>query len=236
MTDEKPESKPAKGHNRRAEAEDAPNQPIVPAAEKRPENQSGPKNNHKTLKKWECFERVFKIVEFVGIFAALAGIYVLWKQYDVMQKSFQIDERAWVAANKGAINNFGVNDNSVAFEIFFKNTGKSPAMNVVTVMGATIESNSIPRKDERPNGQAGGLLAPDAEMSITTAEHPFDNRGIEAIKSGLPYFIYGTVWYDDIFGNQHWSQFCWKVRISPSLGFEPTAIHNSCDNAKSQNK
>jgi hypothetical protein len=48
------------------------------------------------------------------------------------------------------------------------------------------------------------------------------------------FYLYGTIWYDDIFSNHHWSQFCYAIHCDSTLtntvvGASPRAVHSSCD-------
>jgi hypothetical protein len=169
---------------------------------------------------------------------------VMQDQLDEMQRTRTLDERAWVAARQVVIKGTDFPNNT--FIVVFKNTGKTPAISVSAFMNQSTITNVIPAKDQPASPintlssvQFSGLLAPDAEgtMAVNSLLFGFVNPEGEAIRIGIkPYYIYGTVWYDDIFGKHHWSQFCYEIRFSPnadvSVHFLPINIHNSCDDAE----
>ena len=158
--------------------------------------------------------------EFLGILAGLAVLIVLVCQYEEMRQTRILDERAWVAVREIVIPpQSGIFPNTI-FKAVFKNTGKTPAINVSAWMNQSSSTNSIPEKDQPMNPtntlvvpQFSGLLAPDSEGSISVSSWLLDFDTTQAIKNDTkPYYVYCTIRYDDIFGNHHWSQFCYQIR------------------------
>lgn len=151
---------------------------------------------------------------------------VMQEQLDEMKRTRQLDERAWVTA----FDFEPVNDDpNHYFRVTYKNTGKTPAINCDGTIVSQFDLKKIPKKDTRPPAPENAqLLAPDGSATITSLNIPFDQ--VNAIRNGwaAPYW-YGTIWYDDIFGNHHWSQFC--VRYDGKQTFA-APIHNSCDDAQ----
>jgi len=204
----------------------------------------------KNLTKWDYFERVVKIIECASLAGGVAVAFFIgyqWKemrtaseeaekaielnrqQLKVMQgqlDEMRRDERAWVAPfDKG----IGISDTESAYILFtvhFKNTGKTPALHVRSTIGITSSLDSVPQTDPQPNSPPlSGIIPPDQIANSPTLkilEQPF-------LKSSTCY-VYGTVWYDDIFGNHHWTQFCDSVDTVDFRTFNPTANHNECDN------
>jgi hypothetical protein len=176
--------------------------------------------------------------------ATLKSVEVSRGQLNEMQQARIMDERAWVAVRQGVIR--GSFLPNITFEVVFRNTGKTPAVNVTAYMNQSIFTNSIPQTDQptSPTNTLGGvqfsgLLAPDADGSISVSSFfiSFSDPNQQAISSGKkPYYVYGTIWYDDIFGKHHWSQFCYEIRLTPDADypaqFLPINIHNSCDDAQ----
>ncbi len=127
--------------------------------------------------------------------------------------------------------------------VAFKNNGKTPADNVTTLVYM-----SMVKKGERPifsykdiSGQiiSRGIMLPD---DVRTVEIPMEweirdklidgkltkemfdilNAGIETI------YIYGKISYNDIFGESHWTTFCYIY--DPSDGYSITCEeHNLMD-------
>ena len=152
-----------------------------------------------------------------------------------MQKDRNLDERAWVFIT-GEVHETISNDrNSAFFELMYKNSGKTPALNVQDIVSWTEDGAHIANVDDYPSvPNHQGLWGPQAEGRIQTATIP--KQYFTDIANGIPCFIYGTIWYDDIFGSHHWSQFCMKVSRSPVdanvILYSAFPIHNSCDDAQ----
>jgi hypothetical protein len=182
---------------------------------------------------------IIKPIEILAFVAAIILAVTAVIQIRDSRTDRNLDERAWVAVRQGVIqdNRFP----NTTFKVIFKNTGKTPAINVSAWMNQGVSTNSIPEKDQPMNPtntfgavQFSGLLAPDAEGSISVNSWFLDFDTIEGIRSGKkPYYIYGTIRYDDIFRKHHWSQFCYQVRpMNDPIEFQPINIHNSCDDAQ----
>jgi len=146
-----------------------------------------------------------------------------------MKRTRELDERAWVAAS-GTIITSQTGNGDERFTVTFRNTGKTPAVNCQVKIVNVFNTNDIP-KQENPHmpEQALQLLPPNDSVST------FIDMKTSELQPGKVFFIYGTSWYDDVFGKHHWSQFCFTIRCdsSPtSFYYFPTAIHNTCDDAE----
>jgi hypothetical protein len=239
--------------------ENPENPPPVPPAERRPENQNQPKETWKDLTKWGKFERVFKVLEVVGIAAGFAVLLVLVGQYcemvkatkvtegqlkamqsqsDVMQGQLNemrrtriLDERAWVAPIQSGLIISPIGDSGSTFvQIQYKNTGKTPAVNAVCIFGSTTNFDDIGKNEGYPTNSSNfGMIPPDViSHSDIGAINGFT---VQDIKGGMTYYIFGKIWYDDIFGNRHWTTFSYLIETNFTEYFS-TAIHNSCDDAE----
>jgi hypothetical protein len=47
------------------------------------------------------------------------------------------------------------------------------------------------------------------------------------MRRGLNTYVFGTMWFDDVFGSHHWTQFCYLV--GNDLKARPSGFHNTCD-------
>jgi hypothetical protein len=221
----------------------------------------------KSLSRWEQFERVFKVIEFLGIIGASVFVVVQWgnlkitnqdteqtidlisnqvvaaqgqlkamqSQSDVMQgqrdemkRTRELDERAWVAASGTVAASIPVNG-VARFTVTFRNTGKTPAINFQGKIVVANNTNEITAQDSpsmpEPSLQ---LLAPNDSVST------FIDKQAVTLNPGRVFYLYGTAWYDDIFGKHHWSQFCFKIRCDNNaiIYCLPAAIHHSCDDVE----
>lgn len=177
------------------------------------------------FREWQVFdsERRTMEIEFQ------ASQKVSERQIHEMQRERILDQRAWVAPFEMITESEdSIVTNSTVIFLKFRNTGKTPALNVSEVHHSSMNLNDIPtNKPVIP--PATFLLAPDGVFWIKTERFP--NQLIAAIKNGWaqPMYVYGEITYDDIFGNHHWTEFCWGVESG--LNFRPASVHNSCDGA-----
>ena len=195
------------------------------------------------------FEKYKHEMEFLGI-VGLAFYCIVnwleWRTFDserlIMENEFRESqknsiesERAWVLVNGQIEVTISEKNDTARIVVTYKNTGKTPAIKVQSVTIWTDDAKTIPTKDGIPSNPAcAGLLAPgQTGFSETT---PFPIQIVNDIATGKTIYVYGTTWYDDIFGGHHWSQFCYRVERdamnSKLIDFRPLTIHNSCDAAE----
>jgi len=158
-------------------------------------------------------------------------------QLDEMRKAREGDQRAWLGISQ-TTETFTTNPTNgerltVTFNAAFKNTGRTPALNVVPVIGECTDVNSIPQKDQFPNPVYHSFLVPPDGGGNVTATYGLTSAATNCpiIKIDRPFYLAGTIWYDDIFGRHHWTQFC--ILIQPDFNSAPTPpVHNTCDDAQ----
>ncbi len=144
------------------------------------------------------------------------------KQVAEMQKEHRLDERAWVYPDQMLADK---TPDGVTFRVSFKNTGKTPALNVSVVMGFVQVAAFIPAKDDFLRAQTTSAVLPGGSMNINTPT--VSEKIIQVVTNGGDGYVFGTVWYDDVFTNHLWNQYCAKV--GPDLKFMATTIHNASD-------
>jgi hypothetical protein len=175
--------------------------------------------------------------------AILAGLIVVglnyqqWRdaheQLSEMRRTTILDQRAWVVDSGLTANIVG---DSIIFDFNYKNTGRTPAMHSHPLIVSNPDTNKIPKFDNEADSKASRLnLAPDRTQSISL------KLPAGAIKSVGCVYLYGTVWYDDIFGKHHWIQFCYDVRCESNptnftISAGPIGIHDSCDELEKADK
>lgn len=172
---------------------------------------------------WTMILAVFTILlAIVGGFT----VKVLWCQFLEMQTDARIDQRAWMGVSK--IN--PVVDNAkktVTFEISCKNTGKTVALNVVGFAMGTEDIKKVPYCDKEPTSSVGPLVNPGSDYQFGVIAEKDSFRDITAGKTN---YVYGTVWYTDIFKKRHWTQFCIVPAPNPAWIREcPEANHCRID-------
>lgn len=132
----------------------------------------------------------------------------------------ELDERAWVTAYKFEKNNG-------EYRVLCRNTGRTPALNVDSDVRSTQVFNDAETATwmENPPGPYAGVLGPNMEWQTHS----------EGIKGK---YLYGRIWYDDIFGKHHWTDFCAQCleeNIASSDKFYIMPTGNSTDDSSTNN-
>lgn len=228
------------GHIPGAKLISPPQPPNTPPTPPQGEHADNGKNNP-PQRTWNAIKLITLIVEICGLLGLLwyclltrGELKVFDSERLTMEKSQIQDERAWVFQTD-VIQDISDKNDSAALTVFYKNTGKTPALNVQAEVVWTIDPNKIPEKDAMPSKIVStGLCAPQESNRIQTL--PPIPAYVMANIASTPIYIYGTIWYDDVFGGHHWSQFCFRTDRSPInmsvIQLNHPAIHNSCDDAQ----
>ena len=181
------------------------------------------------------------IFSFLVIVVIVVQAYIYKKQWKAMTESvdltrttFHIDQRAWVFP-------FDVQSEQnpagkTFFKILYRNTGKTPALKTSSWVGTTGSIDKIPNSDPPPKPtDAYGLLPPGGVFNTSTVDHPFGPEVIGPVRNGIPLYVFGTIWYEDVFTVKHWTQFCYRVGADLK-SFGPCSGHNGTDDTgKGQN-
>gem|GEM_PF-6633587 len=142
-----------------------------------------------------------------------------------------LSERAWVNVTE-VKDDFTNNIATARIIVFYKNTGKTPALHVHGTMGVTIFPDILRKRktDLFDTPHTDDTLAPEGVDNSSFPIAKIQQFWAEEIAKGIPFYVYGTVWYDDIFGLHHWTQFCF-VAGGGTHGFQATDFHNESDEA-----
>ena len=162
---------------------------------------------------------------FVGIVGTLTLIYAIrvfdqtrrqadaaTQQVEIAKKQLHSDQRAWVTVNKANITHNIVAGSQVGFVIEITNTGKTPALDVSTAVNIHMRPQITQEIldgiviTNQPHSRAvigpGGSVTINQEVGICTPKQ------FEEFQSGFVLFVYGSVFYEDIFKQKHITTFC----------------------------
>jgi hypothetical protein len=185
--------------------------------------------------------RIVEIFAIVAVLVYLLQMQANRRQADAAESQLRemheeniLAERAWISTTTIDFN-FVVPPGDVQATINFKNTGKTPAMNVLPIGIYSFDRKHIPDMDNRQGlTNYSGMVGPDVQTKTTDWSFVIPSEAVKAITNGVSFYIYGTIWYDDIFGSNHWSQFCYQINTNFHSWLTP--FHNSCDDEKSSNR
>jgi hypothetical protein len=162
---------------------------------------------------------------------AFAALYSAWLfQGQLMQSTdfFRTDERAWLSVEVGEKNG--------KFGVVMKNTGKTPALNILYFASFVGGPRGVLPQISAPNTQElhHFLVAPG---DVQTADN-FELNYLQAFNlGGDRNYVQGDISYDDIFGKTHHTVYCYwteppPVRqpgVFPSSTFTMCGEHNKMD-------
>ena len=140
-------------------------------------------------------------IEVVGLLALVAYVIVAGWTFSEIKRQNRLDKQAWVMPFefKKTINTTG---DTTGANVFYKNTGKTPALNFHIFIGWAARDNLIPSGDERGTQEPTFAIAPDGVGNSAAVIPP---EVIQSVLQGNPGgYIFGTIWYNDIFGGDHW--------------------------------
>jgi hypothetical protein len=134
--------------------------------------------------------------------------------FDAANGQAILTQRAWIAVTIQPHTPFALGQ-LFDIRVGFKNTSRTPALNVKTVGG----SETFKRKDGRfripdfsytPEKYIfNGSLTPNGEFFGDTIIGPLNEDDVKQITSETArVFLHGRVEYDDVFGVHHWQNYC----------------------------
>jgi hypothetical protein len=128
------------------------------------------------------------------------------------EKSLRIDQRAWISYTVQSFPNPGVAPVDQPFFVHFefKNSGRTPARNVKACYAYTFLSReTIPDFKCPKIGDIGNIFPQGSSYSDLLVSPKFDKSDRDKILDGsYRLWVYGRVQYSDVFGVDHWLQFC----------------------------
>jgi hypothetical protein len=162
-------------------------------------------------------------LEVIAVGAACWYGWVAWNQWGAQINALKVDQRAWVSVPVPSV--FPLNGASIPAVTQITNTGKTPARRVEGDVVATVLN-----KGEEPalgdfsighphNRVYVGAIFPGAPIPITITVVHYGPKMAETIvpddtlrqdiANGKRFILfYGRITYYDVFGAQHWTQFC----------------------------
>jgi hypothetical protein len=254
VTGDAAQNNPKDGQNQSPTTAPAEKSDIPPAPTQGSNSKQG--KNHPSEWRKNSIERALLIVELFGLIGL--GVYCVlnymeWSVFDSerqtmeheftssqtnsqmqleeMQRTRALDERAWVTPTQSAVVISPIGDSgSMSVQVQYKNTGKTPAIKAVCILGSSPNFGDIGKNEGYPTNSFNFAMISPEEIDHTALDS-INKQTVEYIKGGNPYYVFGIIWYDDIFRKRHWTTFSYVVGTNLVVSF-PTAIHNSCDDVE----
>lgn len=147
----------------------------------------------------------------LNVVIAMIATYVAVRALQTTRETMMLDERAWVGLSKTDSFTLAA-DAPIQAQFVLANSGKSPALKIThLVRSRVLDAGQQFTPDYLPQAeQSAYVLQPGATMAVgiqSPAAVPKDS--INGVTTGkLVLYIYGRIWYRDIFDRQHESTFC----------------------------
>jgi hypothetical protein len=175
----------------------------------------------------------------VYAFFACAQWYELRSTVAETAKSLRLDQRAWIGVEKIDPKAPPVVGKPASISVTFKNTGKTPARNIVSVAVVDPVTTGKPDFSYTEKHLQLGTMQPSGEAFIkvtatqsrsTGKDAPLTEPLLEALKSGsIRLYVHGEITYEDIFRRPHLMTFCYFL-LEPELNsYAACPEHNDTD-------
>jgi hypothetical protein len=160
-------------------------------------------------------------------FFACAYATIAFFQWRAQINALKIDQRAWVGVMQ--VNSEIKHAESTYIDAKIMNSGKTPSLGQEQV----YEVLWLP-KGTNPNftytrsmAEGSFVLFPNSESHSTYTDHIFSQDEVSKIMYGdLVVFMGGTIWYRDVFGNNHTTEYCW-ILDPKTKGWIACTFHNN---------
>jgi hypothetical protein len=154
-------------------------------------------------------DRGYKLAAIVGVVVALIGVATLIWQTRVTRASWQRQLRAYVCIPTAMLKFYS--DTLFEAQVHAKNEGQTPAYNVDHRINIAIENRETKFADLKQPGNlayrsSSAMLGPDQEIILTRQEDGSTKAPLGYPNSTI--FVYGIVTYDDAFGEERYTRFC----------------------------
>ena len=167
---------------------------------------------------------------FLGVATFFLVIVVLGQVKDARESS-ERQLRAYVFITAAKIHDFGI-QSPIKAQIIIKNSGQTPAYNLVPWIGITIEYFPLTATLQRPGEgmkQSRASLGPGTERQLSvTAGRPLTPIEIDDIKAGTKaIYIHGEAIYCDTFKRERFIRF--RLMYGGGAGIAPEGAMTHCE-------
>lgn len=148
-------------------------------------------------------------LERLGIAAGILYAAVTLIQWRDLRHNFKVDQRAWIGITR--IDASLDPDKPTNLLVHVSNSGKTPALNARSNhFVECIPNGSSPQFGESErNATARSDQVPGSERILTHVNICYNPKRVRDVLDGnLALYVYGTIWYEDIFGDTHKTTFC----------------------------
>lgn len=137
--------------------------------------------------------------------------------------NFHQEQRAWVSITGAS------NPEPMHLRVGYGNSGRTPALGVTAYRNYTITLGDIPQTDREPVSGRTTTAPPGVPYFSDVSITPGDWATFKQTHRSI--YLYGTIWYEDIFHSHHWTQWCFQVldQTSGPIQYDGCGKHTQID-------
>jgi hypothetical protein len=185
-----------------------------------------------------------RTLESAAVFISVLALLAALAQACLMRKAMRVDQRAWVSVPFPTA--YPLNGTFIPAVTQITNSGKTPAKDVEGDVIATVLNKGDKLEFDFSVGHphnrvlAGGVIFPSAPVPTTI---PLVNYGPKMAETIVPddalrqdiakgnrfIIFYGRITYHDVFGIEHWTQFCTGFGSAIGDGIKDCIKYNDVD-------
>jgi hypothetical protein len=175
-------------------------------------------------------------VGLTGVLAltGIVGNYLAVKAVRDAREATRTDQRAWVGVTEAGAGTLAP-DTQLDLAVIVANSGKTPALKVVSRAGwrvqGTTEPVDCPRMLAELTQEAFGVIQPGARRNVTPRLPLSLTAGqVDGIRHGsMAFYLYGLLAYEDIFKEMHETSFCLRLTTTSPMNFGSCDTFNTAD-------
>jgi hypothetical protein len=158
-------------------------------------------------------ERAERAIKSSEAFSEAAKLQVVTakKSLESSIETFRTEQRAWVVCKSMKFKKDLKADEINPFQIIFTNTGATPALHVRIKVTSRTETKNIPDISNRNTLEEDVFIGPGKEIEFTTNTQPLklSQETIDGLNlKTIVFTVFVKVTYQDIFKNDHTTEFC----------------------------
>lgn len=154
------------------------------------------------------------------------------------KEQMRLDQRAWLGAGDAKFT--FVEEKPFQVTVYLKDIGKTPAVDARSEFDLTVlpkdhalQMSDLDYRYTHRKLIMSGTVFPTATMPLNrTGADNLPKGGLGPLKDGTQiFYAYGTILYNDVFGREHWTHFCYAMH-KDLITAEMCTIYNDTDDKK----
>jgi hypothetical protein len=185
---------------------------------------------------WKRWKPSKRIIGTAGVIAGIGYAVITYCQWRDVRNNFLLDQRAWLGITRIDANLDPSKPTNILIHV--SNSGKTMARRARSNHIVECLPRGAPPQflDAEGKTASSTVIAPGSERVFTHVnicssktdgeEEPARVRDV--LTGALDLYVYGTIWYEDIFGTGHWTTFC-NIYDLKAQKLNGCSVHNDAN-------